>query len=47
MRYTQVPLDTFKSIQINAGVLLSDFTPYTGEYTKQNIIQAVFTSSSE
>lgn len=40
MRYTQVPLDTFKSIQINAGVLLSDFTPYTGEYTKQNIIGA-------
>jgi hypothetical protein len=40
VRYTQVPLGTFKSIQVNAGVILNDFTPATGSYTRGNIIGA-------
>lgn len=29
-KFTQIPSDTFKKIQINAAMLLSDFTPATG-----------------
>lgn len=29
-RYTKIPSDTFKQIQINAGLLLKSFTPATG-----------------
>lgn len=29
-RYTKIPANTFKQIQINAGILLKDFTPATG-----------------
>lgn len=32
MKFTQIPADTFKQLQINAGVLLSDFTPATGAF---------------
>jgi len=39
-KYTQVRLDTFQSIQINAGVILNTFDPATGSYTKANIIGA-------
>lgn len=39
-KYTQVPLDTFQTIQINAGVVLADFTPATGAYEKSDIIGA-------
>lgn len=31
MRYTQIPLDTFKKLQRNAGVLTTSFNPATGE----------------
>lgn len=33
MKYTQIPVDTFSSIQLNAGVLVENFDPSTGEYT--------------
>lgn len=33
MKYTQIPVDTFQSIQLNAGVLVENFDPSTGEYT--------------
>lgn len=31
MKYTQIPVDTFKNIQLNAGILVDDFNPATGE----------------
>ena len=30
MKYTQIPVDTFKNIQLNAGILIKTFTPATG-----------------
>lgn len=30
MKFTQIPADTFKQLQINAGILLDTFTPATG-----------------
>lgn len=40
MKYTQVPLDTYQSIQINAGVLLNEFDPAAAELDKAAIIGA-------
>lgn len=34
MKFTQIPADTFKQIQLNAGVLVDEFTPTTGEIGK-------------
>lgn len=31
-RYTQIPVDTIKQLQINAGIMVSSFTPSTGAY---------------
>lgn len=33
MKYTQIPTDTFEQIQLNAGILVSGFTPATGVVT--------------
>ena len=30
MKYTQIPVDTFKNIQLNAGILVKTFTPAEG-----------------
>ncbi len=30
MKYTQIPVDTFKNLQLNAGILLDGFNPATG-----------------
>ena len=30
MKYTQIPVDTFERLQLNAGILVDDFTPSTG-----------------
>lgn len=38
MKYTQIPANTFKNIQLNAGILLDEFTPAT--QTIGNIIGA-------
>lgn len=40
MKYTQIPADTFKQLQINAGVVLSDFTPATGAFDPEDQIGA-------
>lgn len=40
MKYTQIPTDTFKNIQLNAGVLLSEFDVATETVTNSNIIGA-------
>lgn len=39
-KFTQVRADTFENIQINAGIILSDFTPSTGTFDKTDIIGA-------
>lgn len=40
MKFTQVAPDTFKKLQLNAGVLLSDFDPSTGVIDREKIIAA-------
>ena len=30
MKFTKIPVDTFQKLQVNAGVLTTDFTPATG-----------------
>lgn len=30
MKYTQIPQDTFEQLQLNAGILVDNFTPSTG-----------------
>jgi len=40
MKYTQVPTDTFDNIQLNAGVLLSEFDPSTATVDRSKIIAA-------
>lgn len=39
-KFTQIPTDTFKKLQLNAGILTTDFDPATGELTASNIIGA-------
>lgn len=40
MKFTQIPQDTFKEIQLNAGVLVPSFTPSSGELSADTIIGA-------
>lgn len=40
MKYTQVPTNTFKELQLNAGFLASTFDPSTGTVSAANIIGA-------
>lgn len=40
MKFTQIPTDAFKKLQLNAGILSTDFDPATGELTASNIIGA-------
>ena len=40
MKYTQIPQDTFKELVLNAGLLLSAFTPATAEVADDAIIGA-------
>lgn len=39
-KFTQIPTDTFKKLQLNAGLLTTDFDPATGELTASNIVGA-------
>lgn len=39
-KFTQIPADTFKKLQLGAGLLASGFNPATGELTASNIIGA-------
>ena len=40
MRFTKIPTETFKQIQLNAGVLARNFTPATGTLEATDIIGA-------
>ena len=40
MKYTKIPETTIKNLQLNAGVLLSDFDPETAEVANEAIIGA-------
>ena len=40
MKYSQLPADLFKHIQINAGVIATSFTPDTGELQQSKIVGA-------
>ena len=33
MKFTQIPVNTFKEIQLNAGIVVDSFDPKTGEVT--------------
>lgn len=39
-KFTQIPIDTFKKLQLGAGLLTSKFNPATGELFEANIIGA-------
>lgn len=40
MRFTKIPETTFSEVQLNAGVLLADFTPADGSFELTDIIGA-------
>lgn len=40
MKFTQIPADTFKTLQLNAGVLVSEFNPTEATLSVQDIIGA-------
>lgn len=40
MKFTQIPQDTFKNLQMGAGVLLKDFNPTEGTLTNDSIFGA-------
>lgn len=39
-KFTQIPIDTFKKLQLGAGLLTYEFDPATGELTASNIVGA-------
>ena len=39
-KFTQIPADTFKKLQLGAGILTTEFNPATGEFTAADIIGA-------
>lgn len=39
-KFTQIPTDTFKKLQLNAGILTTEFDPKSGELTATNIVGA-------
>lgn len=40
MKYTQIPAEAFKQLQLNAGVLLKNFDPQTATISRADIIGA-------
>ena len=40
MKFTQIPTNTFKELQLNAGILTSNFTPATGTVEADAILGA-------
>ena len=40
MKFTRIPETTFQKLQLNAGILLSDFTPGTGTMEEEDILGA-------
>ena len=39
-KFTQIPTDTFKKLQLGAGLLTPEFNPATGELSASNIVGA-------
>lgn len=39
-KFTQIPTDTFKKLQLNAGILTTEFDPATGKLSASDIIGA-------
>lgn len=39
-KFTQIPTNTFKKLQLGAGILTTEFDPTTGKLTESNIIGA-------
>lgn len=39
-KFTQIPTDTFKKLQLGAGLLTTEFNPATGEVDKADIVGA-------
>lgn len=39
-KFTQIPTDTFKKLQLNAGILTTEFDPTTGTLAASNIVGA-------
>lgn len=39
-KFTQIPTDTFKKLQLGAGILATEFDPVTGEVDEANIVGA-------
>lgn len=40
MKFTQIPASTFEELQLNAGILLSNFEPESGSFERENILGA-------
>ena len=40
MKFTQIPTNTFKELQLNAGILTSTFTPATGTVAADDMLGA-------
>jgi hypothetical protein len=40
MKYTKIPEDTFQNIQMNAGILVTDFDPTDGSFVASNQLGA-------
>ena len=40
MKYTQVAADAFQKLQLNAGIMLTDFDPSDGSYDREDIFAA-------
>ena len=40
MKYTQIPANTFKELQLNAGILTSNFAPTTGTVESNSMLGA-------
>lgn len=40
MKYTRIPANTFKQLQLNAGILSANFAPDTGEVTETDLLGA-------
>ena len=40
MKFTRIPETTFQKLQLNAGILLANFAPATGEVSESDILGA-------
>lgn len=40
MKFTKIPQSTFEELQVNAGILLSEFDPETGTFDDEDILTA-------